>query len=135
MAHGNRALTFADADGLLHQTPVRTRFCIVDGIVAGEAEGPIYAKPVRCGAIIAGANPVRVDVTASELVGFDFARIPTMANAIKPHPLPLLAGQISETILVDAESTSTRPSPVTGRFKFLPPKGWAGHIEYAHRDK
>jgi len=127
----NRAITFADAAGAMHKTPVRRRFCIVDAFIAGEGEGPVYASPVPLGAIIAGANPVRVDVVAAELAGFDFTKIPTLANVVQSHPLSLLSGHIDETRIVGCDwpdlSTLRKAAP----FKLTPPKGWAGHIERA----
>ncbi len=42
---------------------------IVDGIVAMEGNGPGSGDPVRLGALIAGVNPVAVDVVAGRLAG------------------------------------------------------------------
>jgi len=127
----NRALTFADAAGALHQTPVRRRFCVVDGITAGEGEGPVYATPAHMGAIIAGTNPVAVDVVATELAGFDFSKIPTLANAVQPHPLPLFEGRIEDITIAGAQWTDLRSLRAQSPVRLVPPRSWAGHIEHA----
>jgi hypothetical protein len=125
----NRALTFADARGALHQTPVRRRFCVVDGVTAGEGEGPVYATPVPMGAIVAGANPVAVDVVATELAGFDFTKIPTLANAVQPHPLPLWEQPIEDIAMVGGPWADLRGLRAEGPIRLRPPRSWAGRIE------
>ena len=87
----NRALTYGGLDGRLHDAPARKRFCVVDGIVAGDGTGPIYADAKPCGVVVAGANPVAVDVACAELMGFDHAQDPDAgerAPAARAAPFP-----------------------------------------------
>ena len=44
---------------------------IVDGIVAGEGNGPKAPDSVNAGCIIAGSNPVSVDVVCARMMNFD----------------------------------------------------------------
>jgi uncharacterized protein (DUF362 family) len=125
----NRALTFADARGALHDTPVRRRFSVIDGVIAGEGEGPVYATPVSMGAIVAGANPVAVDVVATELAGFDFTKIPTLANAVQPHPLPLWEQPIEDIALVGGPWASLSALRAADPLRLRSPRSWAGRIE------
>jgi uncharacterized protein (DUF362 family) len=55
---------------------------IVDGIIAGEGEGPLrpMAKPV--GLLAAGENPAYVDAALGALMGYNVSRVPTVYNAI-----------------------------------------------------
>src|SRR5262249_17060944 len=122
---------FADGTGEVHKTPMRRRFCIVDAFIAGEGEGPVYATPAHLGAIIAGHSPVRVDVVASELAGFDFTKIPMLANAVQAHPIPLLSGRIEDRHIVGCEWTDISALRRASPFKLAPPRGWARHIEHA----
>jgi hypothetical protein len=128
----NRALMYADATGQLQAVPTRRRFAVVDGIVAGEGVGPIYASPARLGLVLAGFNPVAVDVVATEIAGFDHTRIPMLANAVREHALPLLEGGIA-ALEVRSESGSMglaalRLQPAT---HLAAPLGWVGHMERA----
>ncbi|EKD24179.1 MAG: hypothetical protein ACD_81C00089G0015 [uncultured bacterium] len=55
---------------------------IIDGIVAGEAEGPLSPEPKAVGVLIGGENPAYVDAVMGKLMGYNIARIPTVHNAI-----------------------------------------------------
>ncbi len=49
----------------------RPAFAVVDGIAAQEGLGPVYGLPVAMRLIVAGRDPVAVDATAGEVMGFD----------------------------------------------------------------
>jgi uncharacterized protein (DUF362 family) len=128
----NRALMYADARGTVQGRPVRRRFCVVDGIVAGEGMGPVYADAKPCGLVLAGRNPVAVDVVATELMGFDHRKIPMLAHAFDPHDLPLVAFGPDEIAVVSNVLEWSGPLGVLRSarpFAFAPPLGWKGHIE------
>ena len=48
-----------------------TVLTIIDGVLAGEGEGPLAPGDVPLGAILAGTDPVAVDCLAVRLMGFD----------------------------------------------------------------
>lgn len=128
----NRALTFGDETGQLRTQPTRRRMCIVDGIVAGEGMGPVFASPKACGAIVAGFNPVAVDVATTELIGFDHRRVPHLVGALDAHPLPLAeftAGQITVASNEAAWSGPLARLTAESPFQFAAPLGWIGHLE------
>ena len=52
-------------------TVLRPALTIIDGFVAMEGRGPVHGKPVQMDTIIAGADPVATDSTASRIMGFD----------------------------------------------------------------
>lgn len=79
----NRAVLFADRHGRLRDEPQRRYLAIVDGIVAGEGEGPLGATPVQAGLLIAGRDPSLVDHVATEAMGFDPARIVMIREALE----------------------------------------------------
>jgi hypothetical protein len=128
----NRALLYADSEGRLHPQPAKQRFCVVDGIVAGEGMGPTSPDPRPCGVIVSGRNPVAVDVVGAELIGFDYLRIPQLAQAFCEHPLPLVSFGADEITVV---SNTTEWSGGLTRlrdaspFAFAAPLGWVGHVE------
>lgn len=77
----NRLLLCADRDGVVHDRPVRAYLSIIDGIVAGEGEGPLGATPVDAGLLIGGVDGRLADVAAVRLMGFDPAKIVLYAEA------------------------------------------------------
>jgi len=73
-------LTHHDAD-LHHKIAdlYRTRepdFVLVDAIVSGEGQGPMHAKAVATGVLVAGRNGVAVDAVSCRLAGYDPADVP-----------------------------------------------------------
>ena len=78
----NRAVLFADREGRVQANPQRRYLTIVDGIVAGEGEGPMGATPLRAGLLVGGFDPVLVDAEVARLMGFDPARIPAFDSLL-----------------------------------------------------
>jgi uncharacterized protein (DUF362 family) len=127
----NRILLYGDAQGQLHDRPIRQVLSVVDAIVAGEGNGPLDPTPKPVGAILAGFNPVAVDLACARLMGFDYRRIPMLNRASDGHPMPLLPGSPEAVILCSdnvqfsrsyADMRAVQPG-------FRPHFGWRGHIE------
>jgi len=78
----NRILMYADKNGNLQDSPARRIFCIVDGIVGGEGNGPLDPTPKPAGIVLAGMNPVAVDLVCARLMGFDYKRLPVLFKAM-----------------------------------------------------
>jgi uncharacterized protein (DUF362 family) len=86
---------------------------IIDGIIAGEGNGPMEADAKPCGVLIAGTHPVAVDFVATKLMGFDWQKIPTVREGLR------VFGLKPEDIVAD----------IGKPFQFKPHFGWKGHIE------
>jgi uncharacterized protein (DUF362 family) len=110
----NRALLFADRDGRLRDEPQRRYLAIVDGIVAGEGEGPLGATPLRAGLLVGGRDPSLVDHAACGAMGLDPARIPLVRESLGASLLP--SGRVEEL-----ELQWDGPRPERG---FVPPRSW-----------
>jgi uncharacterized protein (DUF362 family) len=106
----NRILSLADRDGRLRASTQRRTLDIVDGIVAGEGEGPLGATPVHAGLLVAGLDAAAVDAAATELMGFDPAKIPLVREALR---------DASER---DAGERVIDGPPLSRRF--VPPRSW-----------
>ena len=127
----NRILVYADAAGLLHPHPVRRFFSVVDGIVGGEGSGPLDPRPRPAGLIVAGTNPVSVDLACARVMGFDHRRIALLTRALASHPLSL-----ADFTYADVVARSNDPvydHPLAGLrgplLCFAPHFGWKGHVE------
>jgi uncharacterized protein (DUF362 family) len=127
----NRALVYADDRGCLHDRPQRRCFTVVDAVIAGEGNGPLDATPRHAGLVIAGANPVAVDLTCARLMGFDDRRLPLIARAMDVHPLPLIRHSLEVIELCSDDERYRGPvALLRGRqLGFRPHFGWAGRIE------
>ena len=131
----NRALMYGDRHGHLQPTMAKRRFCVVDGLIAGEGFGPMSPDPLAAGVVLAGRNPVAVDLVGAELMGFDYERIPMLAEAFVEHPLPLVefrADEISITSNVGDLCGNLDTLRHAGRPAFAAPLGWIDFIERAH---
>lgn len=131
----NRILFFGQRDGKMGASRWSMRpgyLAIVDGIIAGEANGPLDPDPVRAGMILGGVNPVLVDATAAVLMGFDPDRIPLLANATRSRTYPLCTCAWRETqVRSNFEDWNGRLGDIDPEacFEFRPHFAWKGHIE------
>lgn len=128
----NRLLLYANNDGKMEETPQRCCITIVDAIVAGEAEGPMEPDARYCGLMIGGFNQVAIDTVLSTMVGFDYRKLPLIANAygISHWPLTFFT---PEEIKISTSSNKWQNIKVgiqCNLLNFVPPSGWKGHIEF-----
>ena len=73
--------------GRLASSPKRTLVSIMDGLVAGEGNGPLQPIPVRTGVLLASTNSFLVDLAMSKMMGFDYRKIRLLAYQSKfPDP-------------------------------------------------
>ena len=117
----NRIALFADRKGRIHNAPQRQIINIVDGIVGGEGQGPLAPKAKRCGTIICGYDPFKVDLTATRLMGFNEQKIPIFKRIqLDNFSTILIKNGIPELI----EESNCLPS-----LNFEPPKAWSNLIK------
>jgi uncharacterized protein (DUF362 family) len=121
MADLNHVIFHARRDGTLAETPQRRYLAIVDGVIAGEGEGPMQNSPKPLGLVFGGFNPLAVDHAAAHVMGFDPARIPAIARTLRLEHFPYAASYARCNIeWIGAEPEVT---------PFVPNRTWAGHIE------
>jgi uncharacterized protein (DUF362 family) len=127
----NRILVYVDKDGHLQDHPVRSIFCIVDGIVGGEGNGPLDPTPKPAGMIVAGKNSVAVDLVCARVMGFDYMRLPVLCQALDNHFLPITAFEYDELICKSNDQQFNRPlNEFEGmNLAFKPHFGWRKHVE------
>ena len=71
-----RIFYFGDSNGNLHKSKLQRKlFCVVDGIVGGEKDGPLHPDPKRSGYVVGGDNPLAVDIVTTRLMGIDYRRL------------------------------------------------------------
>jgi len=122
-----KVILYSDNDGVMQQTPQRRYFSIIDGILGGDAEGPLTPDPVESGVMIAGEDPLNVDIFATGVMGLDWhkTKMLTGAAALKKYRLSVSEPGEYEVIAGDGLDLS---APL---FHFRPAAGWKDHLELA----
>ena len=132
----NTLLFYTDEFGVLRNEPQRRYFSIVDGIIGGMEEGPLRPRPSGSGIIIAGFNPVAVDLVSSKLMGFDYNRIPMIKRALERAWLPLSQFEMDE-ICISSNFKRWENILMTDDIGlgYTPSKGWQGYLEINSPEK
>jgi uncharacterized protein (DUF362 family) len=128
----NRILLYADQDGRMGNKTQRKYLTIIDGVWAGQQNGPMHNLPKKPGVIIGGLNPVLTDIVATHLMGFDWQKIPHLSEATKTSDLDLNRLSIIDNFKKTKTlfpSWSKKPT-----FAFAPPTSWVGHVEHSYRN-
>ena len=133
----NRCLYYSDANGLHLDAPkpVRTVLTIIDGILAGEGEGPLAPSDVKLGAVIAGTDPVGVDLVAIRLMGFDEEKLPTVAGPMKDEGPRITAVhsaadvEVGEVASQGGSVANRTLDDISASDPFEAHAGWIGHVE------
>lgn len=124
----NMVVQRLDASGQLQSAPQRHYFCIVDGLVAGEGDGPLYPKPRPVDWLVCGDDPFAVDATLAWFMGYDPSRL-----QILRHRAAFMGPQWGDFELEDLEVVLDGRRELlkdcTLNFAFQPPPGWIGHVE------
>ena len=112
----NRIVRFGRVDGSIADVPQRRVLCFGDGVTAGEGNGPLRNTAKHAGLLCMADNAVEMDANTAWVMGFDYRRIPHIANA------------------VEALGDGVRPDPREDvDLGFEPAPGWKSHIERPHR--
>lgn len=126
----NKILYFADRNGVMRERPQRRVFAVVDGIIGGEGDGPMNNSARKCGVLIAGYNPVSVDVVCAALMGFIPDKIPTLKYALNCRTYRYFAASVEDIDLSPSNCADLQDIYALYNCVFIPPDGWKGHIEY-----
>lgn len=112
----------------------RAYIAIMDGIVAGEGNGPLQPLPVKIGRILAANDPFLMDTVMAQLVGFDWHKIPLLSRA-KSFSDIHWGSFDAETVDVTLDGIKVAGiQNLTPLHRFAPPPGWKGHVELPIRE-
>ena len=127
----NRILMYADKNGHLQDRPARKMFCIVDGIIGGEGNGPLDPTPKLAGVVLAGLNLLAVDLVSARLMGFDYRCLPLLSRGLAVSPLPLAALAYGDVVCACNNVTlEGRLMETVGLdMHFRPHFGWQHNLE------
>jgi uncharacterized protein (DUF362 family) len=126
----NRLLRYGRPDGTIATEPQRQHVVLVDGIVAGEGDGPLRPRAVAKGVLIAGADAPAVDVVCAAVMGFDWRSMPMLDHAFDIRPRPLSAVQAADICVVLGDGSFASVDAVADEAtRFVPPPGWQGVLD------
>ena len=124
----NLVIQCIDREGRLQSSPQRHYFCIADGLVSGQGNGPLQPLPRDTDWLAFGDDPFALDTVLGWFMGFDPARIPVLSEHhqyLGPNwgkfELPELK------VAVDGQIAPLLDFKVN--FQFVPPPSWKGHLE------
>ena len=121
---------YADKSGVLRQTPQRKFICLVDGMVAGEGNGPLAPDPNAAGLCVVGFDPIATDTACAVLMGFDPGKLPILSRAGSAKGFALETVTPEETEVVsNVRSWNGRAIELEESLHFKPHFGWKGFIE------
>jgi len=132
----NRILLYARTDGSMAETPQRRYLALVDGIIAGQGQGPLAPDPLPAGALLLGENPVAVDLVGATLLGMDPARLSQIARAFDASDHPLITGSPEDVeVISDAPDWSGGLQALRRHsLRAIAPVGWRGSVEIVDPD-
>jgi len=123
----NKISRYADKDGRMRDTSQRRYLCIVDGIYGGEGDGPLRPTTRHDGILLAGVNPVLVDLVACFVMGIDPNAVPQVRRAFEINRYPLVAGTYDSSRARLSAIVRSNVLPVPNLHYRLPP-GWEGYV-------
>jgi hypothetical protein len=131
----NRILLYARSDGTLADVPQRRVLHIVDGVIAGQGDGPLAAERFALHALLASESGAAVDLVGASLLGYDWRLIPIVREAFGASTHQLAGCAPEEVVTVDASTgvpvgaDSGWPQPVAY------PLGWLSAVRSAGRSE
>lgn len=128
----NKCLFRFDGSGAPRREPLRY-LALVDGIVGGEGNGPTAPDPKPSGVIVAGTNPLAVDVVCARIMGFDPGKIRMLTGAFASARRPIASFAHDEIRVASNAPRWNKPLQswtLRDVLRFRPHFGWVGAIEY-----
>lgn len=127
----NRILLFADKNGQMKPNLQRNVINICDGIIIGEAEGPLRPRPKAAGILVAGENSLMTDLAIAELFHFDYKKIPQIFKVSKIKKWALTSSKPNQLKIISNNKywNTTGLNQIEKTLHMEPSKHWKGHIE------
>ena len=113
-----RIVEHCDANGVMHERPVRRNLSLVDGVVGGEKQGPLRPDPVASRTVLFADDAYLTDYAAATLMGFDPRSVPHLRFGWRDPAVNVIANDVRGGLEI--------LKPHVKRYE--PPPGWKGHL-------
>ena len=136
----NRILFLADSDGNMRGSPQRRYFSIIDGVLAGDGDGPLDPNPKQAGLILTGFSPTPVDLVGTYLMGFDYSRLRLYEYIVgersDSRTLPYAVSDVRDITVGyrDKQLSYKDFCEIQAPLGFLPHYGWKDRVELPEAD-
>lgn len=124
----NLIIRCVDSNGKLHQTSQRDYFCIVDGLVSGEGNGPLQPLPKETGWLVSGEDPFALDAALSWFMGFEPDKLPIIEKRAQ-FAAPGWGDFDLNDLEIELDGQKARLKESEINFHFAAPPGWKNHVE------
>lgn len=122
----NKIVLFCDKKGLLCKSQQRKYISFVDGIIAGEGDGPMFPTAKPCGFMACGVDtPFVTDYVCIYMMGFSPDKLKISYEAEKSDVFAFLP----EDIQVICEYNGKFVDWNDINFHFIPQHNWVGYVE------
>jgi hypothetical protein len=124
----NLVVQAANRHGQLESAPARRYFCIVDGLICGEGNGPLQPLPRETGWLVFGEDPFAIDAALCWFMGFDPEKLPILSHRSE-YCGPGWGRFNMEDLKVELDGSPTKVVESQVNLRFAPPPGWRDHLE------
>jgi uncharacterized protein (DUF362 family) len=119
-----RLFAYVDNLGKLREMPFRNHIVLVDGIIAGEGQGPLSPLARHHGFLLIADDIVVGDYVAAKFMGLDPENIPIVREAFEKYKYPLTQASLGKfDVTVNGVSMNVMSAGCTIR-PFREPLGW-----------
>lgn len=128
----NKVMFYSNNDGSIRDDIPENRkryIGIVDGIYAGQGDGPLEPDILKAGILICGINPVAIDCVAAKIMHFDYKKIPQLFNAFKIKKYKLIDETYAQINCIYNNETIKLDKFSYKNLSWKVARGWIGHIE------
>jgi uncharacterized protein (DUF362 family) len=130
----NKVLLYANRDGSFREDNPSQRkryISIVDGILAGEGNGPLAPDKIEANVMLCGIDPVAIDCTATRIMGLSYAKIPSVFRALKVRKYRITDYEyVDYQCIINGKMVCTIDDiPKRYLHAFRPALGWINQIE------
>lgn len=127
----NYILIYADKNGKIQENAQRKVLNIADMIIGGQGNGPVSPEPKHLGVLVAGYNSVVLDRIVCEIMGFDYKKVPGLAENLNDIKLTnkKIDNYIISSNINKYDNKGIEELKFPEEWEFKPHEMWKGHIE------
>lgn len=100
----NKIVLYANKLGIMRKSKQRKILTFIDGVIGGEKDSPLMPSPRIANTIIAGFDPIAVDIIATKIMGYDPEKINVLSCAINSKDYPIGSIKNFEEINIISDS-------------------------------
>ena len=122
----NQIVLYYDKKGCMKDYPQRKYLSFVDGIIAGEGDGPLYPTAKQCGMVVCGKDtPFETDYVCIYIMGFAPEKLKINSAAEKSKIFRFNSKDIDVVCECNGKNMDYRDV----NLHFIPQHNWVGYVE------